>query len=115
FPERYHVYLDGSSSFIVDFVTPAGTSDSQSIFGLTREEINISRKPDGSLLPWAANWIPEYSTMWVTMNTLDPHELATAGQKPERFLDALLTDLQYQNASTVVLDLRGAGGRELAT
>ena len=114
FPERYHVYLDGSSSFIVDFITPAGKSDSQSIFGLTREEINISRKPDGSLLPWAANWIPEHGTMWVTMNTLDAHELALAGQKPERFLDALLTDLHYQNASTLVLDLRGAGGRELA-
>jgi len=114
FPERYHVYLDGSSSFIVDFITHAGNSESKSIFGLTREEINISRKPDGSLLPWAASWIPENGTMWVTMNTLDAYELALAGQKPDRFLDALLTDLHYQNASTVVLDLRGAGGRELA-
>jgi len=114
FPERYHVYFDGASSFNVEFLTPTGERDSKSIFGLTREEINISRKPDGSLLPWAASWISEYSTMWVTMNTLDAHEMALVGQKPERFLDALLTDLLQNNASTVVLDLRGAGGRELA-
>lgn len=115
FPERYHIYFDRSSSFDVEFLTPSGLRDSKSIFGLTREEINISRKPDGSLLPWAANWVSEYSTMWVTMNTLDANELALAGQRPERFLDALLTDLQKKNVSTVVLDLRGAGGRELAT
>lgn len=114
FPERYHVYFDRASSFIVEFLTPTGARESISIFGLTREEINISRKPDGTLLPWSANWVSEYGTMWVTMNTLDADELALVGQKPERFLDALLTDLQKQNANTVVLDLRGAGGRELA-
>lgn len=113
FPERYHAYVEMGTTFNVEFITADGERGVQEIFGLTRKEIDQSRKPDGALLPWAANWIPEQNTMWVTMRSLDVDELAAAGQKHERFLDALLSELQKKKVDVVVLDVRGSGGREL--
>lgn len=111
----YHLYIEQPPSFTVVYITPAKEMEQRVVFGMTGSEIARTSKPRGAtMLPWGSTWYPEGSVMWVDMNTLDPDSLSKAGQRPDRFLEALLAEIRKNDARTLVLDLRGAGGRELS-
>jgi len=115
FPQRYYTYVEQAESFHVRYITPAKATEQKMLFALSGADIARTRKPTGaSLLPWGARFEQESSTMWVTMRTLDPDSLMRADQRPERFMDALLEDTRKNQAKTMVIDLRGAGGPDLA-
>ena len=115
FPQRYCAHIGHSTAFRVRYVTPSKEIGEQEVFALTGEEIARSRKPNGAaLLPWGSTWYPESSTMWVTLRTLDHDSLMASGQRPDRILQGMLSEAQAEGARTLVLDVRGAGGNELA-
>lgn len=112
---RYHLHIEQATSFTVVYRTPAKTTEQQVIFGMTGNEIASTRKPKGAmLLPWGSTWYADASILWLELRTLDEDSLALAGQRPERFLQALLGEAHKNEVRTMVIDLRGAGGRELA-
>jgi len=114
FPQLYHCFIEQVASFQIDFVAPDKTIGKKQIFAMSGSDIERTRKPSGSsLLPWGATWDAESGTMIVTMRTLDPDSLARAGQRAERFLQQLLAEAASNKARTMILDLRGAGGRDL--
>ena len=115
FAQRYYTYVEQAETFRVGYITPAKVVEQQTLFALTGADIARTRKPMGaSLLPWGARWEPGSGVLWVTMRTLDPDSLLRADQRPERFIEALLDDVRKNEAKTLVLDLRGAGGSDLA-
>lgn len=114
FRHLYFLHVERPREFHIRYEDLDGLAMETTIFGMTGSEIKSSTRPDGvPLLPWAAQWLPEVSTEWVTMRTLDLDTLMAEGQVPEKFLAALLRDLRRNNARTLVLDVRGAGGRDL--
>lgn len=115
FNRLYHLYIERTSSFMVSYITPSNQPEQQVIFGMTAMEIAGSSKPGGAKLsPWGSTWYNEGGVLWVDMNTLEPDSLDAAGQRPDRFLQALLSEANRNGAKTLVLDLRGAGGSDLA-
>jgi len=115
FNVRYHLYVDQASTFKVVYVGPDRLRGEGTVFGMTGEQIASTRKPKGtSLLPWRTTWYADDDVLWLELRTLDPDSLTKAGQRPDRFLQAMLTEAQKNKARTLVVDLRGAGGRELS-
>ncbi len=115
FPQRYHTYIEEASSFKVGYRTPSKEAGEQTVFAMTGTDIARTRKPLGSsLLPWGSTWDPESGVVWINMRTLDADSLGLASQRPDRFLQAILVEAQKNKARTLVFDVRGAGGRELA-
>jgi hypothetical protein len=115
FPQLYHLYIEQPGSFLVSYRTPEKEYGNQVVFAMTGAEIQQTRKPNGaSLLPWGSTWDPERSVVWITMRTLDVDSLGRAGQRPDRFLQGVLAEAKRNKARTMVIDLRGADGGELA-
>lgn len=115
FPQRYHSFIEQAAAYRVTYMTPTRTEGEQSIFAMSGDDIARTRKPAGaSLLPWGAQFEPESGVMWVTLRTLEPDSLLQADQRADRFIQGVLTEAGKNKARTMVLDLRGAGGRELA-
>jgi len=103
-----------SSSFRMDLELPTGGGAQETLFAITGEEIERSRKPVTEVLfPWSSVWDAETATLWVTMRTLDKDVIENSGQSVERFLGDMLKELKDGKARNLVLDLRDAGGREL--
>lgn len=114
FPMLYHAHVEQPGTFVVRYRDPEGREDKRTIFAMTGSEIGSSMKPTGAQqLPWGAVWVPESSALWVTMHTLDPDSLLASGKRAETFLASMLKELKQNKAHALVLDLRGAGGREL--
>jgi hypothetical protein len=102
------------SGHTVRYVAPDGTTGDKVLFAITGEEMERSRKPSGApLLPWRASWEAESATMWLTLRTLHPDSLETAGQRPDKFLRSLLNEAHQNKAKALVIDVRGAGGSDL--
>lgn len=115
FPQRYHIYIEETGSFKVRYQTPLKEEGEQVIFAMTGTDIARTRKPTGaSLLPWGSTLDTESGVVWITMRTFDVDSLGLAGQRPDRFLQAILAEAHKNKAGTLVFDVRGAGGRELA-
>ncbi len=115
FPQLYHDFVEQPNSFLVKYTTPDKLPGEQVVFGMTGTEIDRTRKPVGaSLLPWGSTWDPERGVVWVTMRTLDVDSLGRAAQRPDRFLQGVLSEANRNKARTLVIDLRGASGGELA-
>ncbi len=115
FPQRYYTYIEQTTTFKVVYRAPNKEEGEHVVFALSGTDIARSRKPSGgAILPWAAQWEQENGVMWVTMRTLDMDSLAAAGLRPDKFIQAMLAEVQKNEVRTMVLDLRGAGGRELA-
>lgn len=115
FPWLYRRYIDASSSFTVRYQMTDGSEAEQKVFAMTGEEMARTRKPDGAgLNSWRVFWDQDSEALWVTLRTLDLDTLAAAGIRPDRFLAAMLKDARRNKARSVVFDLRGAGGRDLA-
>jgi hypothetical protein len=84
------------------------------VHGLLADEIERSRKPLGAVLhPWGSTLDAESGTLWLSLSTLDPEALRASDQKPRVFIDAVIKEAHAVSAKALVLDLRGAGGREL--
>jgi len=66
------------------------------------------------LLPWGSTLDPEAGVMWLSMRTMDADSLGLASQRPDRFLASILAEAQKNKVRTMIIDVRGAGGRELA-
>lgn len=104
-----------ASSYRIEYVAPDGVRHEEVVSGLLQEDIDRSRKPKGvTMHPWRSTWEPESGTLWASFTTLDPEALRRSGQKPRAFLEGLVKEAQSNGARAVVLDLRGADGRELA-
>lgn len=100
--------------FRIDLELPGGGGAVETLFAITGEEIERSRKPATEVLfPWSSVWETESATLWVTMRTLDKDVIETSGQSVERFLGDMLKELKDGKARNLVIDLRDAGGREL--
>jgi hypothetical protein len=77
--------------------------------------MELSRKPNGmALLPWRVFWDAESEAVWFTLRTLDLDSLEHAAVQPDKFIAAMLREARRNKARTLVLDVRGAGGRDLA-
>ena len=117
--ERYFPWLllratGYASGFKLDLELPAGGVIEETLFAITGEEIERSRKPAAEVLfPWSSVWETESGTLWVTMRTLDKDAIESSGQSVERFLGDMLKELKDGRARNLVIDLREAGGREL--
>jgi hypothetical protein len=115
FNVRYNLYVEQASTYKIEFVGPDKLPGERTVFAMTGEQIFSTRKPKGTgLLPWGSTAYPDHDVLWVNMRTLDADSLGLAGQRPDRFLQAVLAEAQKSKARTLVIDVRGAGGRELA-
>lgn len=115
FPWLYRRFIDPSSSFQVRYVTADGTEAEQRIFAMTGEEMSRTMKPTGTgLNPWRVFWDQDSEALWITLRTLDLDSLSQAGIRPDKFLAAMLKEAKRNKARTLVFDVRGAAGRDLA-
>lgn len=115
FPWLYRRFVEATTTFTIRFQEGNGPERSQRIFAMTGAEMDITRKPTGQgLAPWRVFWDSESEAQWVTMRTLDLDSLEADGVQPERFLTAMLKEARRNKARTMVIDLRGADGRDLA-
>lgn len=115
FNVRYNLYVEQASTYRIEYVGPDKVPGEHTVFAMTGEQIMSTRKPKGAeLLPWGSTWYADHDVLWVNMRTLDADSLGLAGQRPDRFLQAMLAEAQKNKVRTLVMDLRGAGGRELA-
>jgi hypothetical protein len=110
---RYHLHIERTNVYRIGYRTPDHVIGEQIVFGMTGNEISNTRKPKGAaLLPWGATEIPDGGVLWLHLRTLDPDSLALAGVRPDRFLNAMLAEANRSKVRTLVIDVRGAGGRE---
>ncbi len=114
-PWLYRRHVEATTEFKVRFVDGEGREATQVIFAMTGSEMARTQKGWGpDLAAWRAYWDAESEAEWVTMRTLDLDVLESDGVQPERFLAAVLKECRRNKARTLVLDLRGADGRDLA-
>ncbi len=114
-PWLYRRHVEATTEFKVRYVDGAGREGTQRIFAMTGAEMERTQKGSGpELAAWRAYWDPEAEAEWVTMRTLDLDALEADGVQPERFLAAVLKECRRNKARTLVLDVRGADGRDLA-
>lgn len=116
FPRLYHLHVEPfASSYKVLYETPEGELGELSVMGMTMQEIADSQQALRMPMPmWRSNMYEDLGAMWVTITTLDADTIAKNGFKPEQFLADLLKVLRRDQVKVLVLDVRGAGGRELA-
>ncbi|MBK7296283.1 MAG: hypothetical protein IPI91_06305 [Flavobacteriales bacterium] len=99
FRSLYYLQIERPSSFDIQFEAPDGEIGVATIFAMTAVDIGNSRKPSGTTtLPWGSRWIPEISTMWLGLRTMDLDSMRTAGQEPEKFLTSILRELKRTKA-----------------
>jgi hypothetical protein len=114
-PWLYRRHVEAPAEFNVRFLDGEGREDTRRIFAMTGSEMERTQKGSGpGLAAWRAYWDAESGSEWVTMRTLDLDALEADGVQPERFLAAVLKECRRNKAGTLVLDLRGADGRDLA-
>lgn len=110
----YYLHIERPSAFEIHYEDQKDAIGKATIFAMTANDIKNSRKPTGTpTLPWGSQWLPETHTMWLSLRTFDLDSMRVAGQEPEKFLISLLRELKRNKGATLVIDLRGAGGREV--
>ncbi|MFN3875514.1 MAG: S41 family peptidase, partial [Flavobacteriales bacterium] len=101
-------------TYVVEAEEPGLAIREETVPGLSAEEIASSRKPEGiGLHPWRSAWDEASGACWLQLTTLDPEALTRSGQSPRSFLRGLLAELRQRQPKALVIDVRGAGGREL--
>ncbi|MEX1132612.1 MAG: S41 family peptidase [Flavobacteriales bacterium] len=116
FSEFYHGYVEQSSTFNIEYFDPQGIRNELLVMGLTRDEVVRSQKPGGvQLAPWTSTIHPDQDALWLTLSTLEQEELDKADLDPAKYLRALLKEMKRKGLRDLVIDVRNADGRELAS
>lgn len=114
FPELFDLYVDRGKTFKVVCKAQDGTVNEVLVNGMTAEDVARSKRPEGvALMPWTSSLHADISTLWLKVRTLDADTLALAELSTSRFLKAVLKEVKRSSIRTLVIDLRGAGGRDL--
>lgn len=113
FPLFYLRYVERSMSFSIDYRNADGTTGSQDLFALTKDEMRQTYTPRGyDLQPWRMEEVPGHRTAWLTLGTMDTKDLESRRIPPERFLNNVMEALRKSEATNLVIDVRGAGGAD---
>jgi hypothetical protein len=114
FPELFDLYVDREKTFQVVCKAPDGTVHEVLVNGMTADDVIRSKRPQGiALMPWTSSLHTDIGTMWLKLHTLDADTLELAGLNTERFLKGVLQEAKRNSIRTLVIDLRGASGRDL--
>lgn len=115
FPVLYRRCTGSTDRFIVEYRDASGLAGSQVLFAMTGEQIGqYHRSQDHGLRPWRLAEFPDTRSAWLTLATMDRAVLSEARIVPEKFLNNVLDVLRKGRTGTLVMDLRGAGGVDLA-
>ena len=115
FPELFDRHLGRADHHEIRYRTPEGDERTTRIGPLTLEEMDRSQWPAGDavLAPWHYVHHADLSTTWVRLATFEQDRLREANVRPDRFLDELTAHLRDREVEVLVIDVRGASGREL--
>ncbi|MBK8500345.1 MAG: hypothetical protein IPL52_16390 [Flavobacteriales bacterium] len=113
FPSFFLRAFGEAASFRVEYSAPDGSRSEVEINALTGAQMRMVRKPGIGVHPWHSEWDPASAVLWTTFSTLDAGALDASGQGANGFLTDMLKDLKQNHAKALVLDVRGAGGRDL--
>ncbi|HQV37798.1 MAG: hypothetical protein IPL81_12935 [Flavobacteriales bacterium] len=114
FPVLYRRYVEPAEKFDITFRAGDGTTGEKELFGLTKDEMRQTHTPKGyDLQPWRMEELPGIRAAWLTLGTMDKSELERQRITPERFLNNAMEALRKEDVSTLVVDVRGAGGNDL--
>lgn len=115
FPERYYRHVDQSDTFDIVFTDPEGKREEVRVAGMTAEEVSLSRRPTGvHLAPWHSTRFDAQKALWLRLTSLEPEEMERNSIRPEKYLQAVLKEMQRNGIRDLVIDVRGTTGRELA-
>ena len=115
FPLLYRRFVGASDRFLVHFRDGEGNEGERTLFAITGDQIQqFHRKQAFELQPWRLEEFPGTRSAWLTLSTLEPKALADAKVVPDKYLNTALDALRKNNCRTLVIDLRGAGGSDLA-
>jgi hypothetical protein len=114
FPELFDLYVERRKNFKVVCKAQDGTLHEVLVNGMTADEVARSTRPQGvALMPWTSSLYTDISTQWLKLSTLDVDTLERAELNSEQYLKAVLKEAKRNSIRTLVIDLRGAGGRDL--
>lgn len=114
FPVYYRRYVGLAEKFDVTYRTSDGAESEKEIFALTRDEMRRTYTPKGrDHQPWRMEELPAIRTAWLTLGTMDNDELQQQRVNTERFLNNAMDALRKGGITTLVIDVRGAGGGDL--
>lgn len=114
FPVFLRRYVQAAEKFNIAYRTSDGAEGVKEIFALTKDEMRQTYMPKGDdLPPWRMEELPSIRAAWLTVGTMDQNELQRQRIAPERFLNNALDALRKGRFSTLVIDVRGAGGSDL--
>lgn len=114
FPVYYRRYVEPAERFDITYRTSEGVESRKQVFALTKDEMRQTYTPKGyELQPWRMEMLPGIRTAWLTLSTMDMDELQRQRITPERFLNNTMEALRKGDLSTLVIDMRGAGGSDL--
>lgn len=115
FPLLLARHVSSGHEHLVRYAAPDGTIEERVIMGITAEEMSRVRKPTGKkLAPWSGVPVQGSAAFWLTIRTFERDSLTRSGQRPEKYLAGLMKELRRSRTRTLIVDVRGAGGRELA-
>lgn len=114
FPVLYRRLVERAGEFTVDFIGPDGEARTQKLFALSADEMERSYTPKGlALRTWRLEEMPDIGAGWLTLGSLDREVVEGDGTAPEKFIMTVMETLRKSGAATLVIDVRGAGGRDL--
>ncbi|MCI1754197.1 MAG: S41 family peptidase [Flavobacteriales bacterium] len=115
FPVLYRRFVGSQERFLVRYRDVDGTETERMLFAITGDQIKqFHRKGTLSLQPWRLEEFPDTRAAWLTLSTLEPKVLADAQVEPAKYLNTVLDVLRKSECRTLVIDLRGASGTDLA-
>ena len=114
FPLLYRRFIGASDRFRIAYRTAGGETGERDVFAMTKEEMQQTYARKGiALAPWRLEEMPDLHAAWLTLETMDRKELEQFKVNPERFLNGVGEALRKSKASTLVVDVRGAGGWDM--
>ncbi|HMN04094.1 MAG TPA: S41 family peptidase [Flavobacteriales bacterium] len=115
FPEMYRRFVEAGDRFEVDYRMGDGNPQRKEVFAMTKEEMRRTYRPKGiELQPWRLEEFPGTRSAWLTLGTFEQAELERWRVNPERFLGNVADALRRSEATTLVIDVRGAQGSDMA-
>lgn len=114
FPGLFHRHVGQADTYVIHYRDKDGGEASVELRGMTRQEMAVSIRETPERTPlWYVTDHAGIGTMWFTVGTLDEERLLNEGIKVDRVLKDLAQQLQKGSTKVLVIDVRGAGGREL--